>query len=301
MINLNHDLNDDFVEAIDLSTTIPKEESTFLGFSIKIPSVDTSPEEFERLFEKRRMIHQQGEAIQATLSEELLGVMRNKKLSRQDSQILSPPVETVLKAPEVRRTETEKPPHLSRTSSSPRMESLGKPRELTIVKEMASYPNAKWPTTRRSEYHIEHIKSNREIVDCFSTADTKTTSANTQPNKRSNYESKIVYESKSRQAPYYLPISSTDTTLLFESRFEGGNLMQVTQVEKYEYNLKLSPDMRTSGHQNWYYFRVKNVRKGITYKLRIINMRKKNSLYTKGMRPLVYSEKMAKEKGTNIY
>jgi cytosolic carboxypeptidase protein 2/3 len=42
--------------------------------------------------------------------------------------------------------------------------------------------------------------------------------------------------------PYYLPLSKDDTTLIFESRFESGNLRRAIQIYDYEYNLILKPD-----------------------------------------------------------
>ncbi|KAH9508360.1 Cytosolic carboxypeptidase 2 [Bulinus truncatus] len=85
-------------------------------------------------------------------------------------------------------------------------------------------------------------------------------------------------------------------TLGFESRFECGNLRQARRIGQYEYELVLKTDLYTFRHTQWYYFRVINVVPGITYKFRIVNLLKRDSLYNHGMRPLVYSEKDAQEK-----
>ncbi|XP_071955490.1 cytosolic carboxypeptidase 2-like isoform X2 [Antedon mediterranea] len=91
--------------------------------------------------------------------------------------------------------------------------------------------------------------------------------------------------------------SEEDTTLLFESRFESGNLMKATKVGEYEYNLLLRYDMYTNKHTQWFYFQVKNVKPGVRYRFTITNFLKSGSLYNMGMKPLMYSEKDAETKG----
>jgi len=61
--------------------------------------------------------------------------------------------------------------------------------------------------------------------------------------------------------PFYIPSSKDDTTLIFESRFESGNLRRAIQIYENEYNLILKPDYFTTGHTQWFYFSVANVRK----------------------------------------
>ncbi|GFO12547.1 cytosolic carboxypeptidase 2-like [Plakobranchus ocellatus] len=85
-------------------------------------------------------------------------------------------------------------------------------------------------------------------------------------------------------------------SLVFESRFECGNLRQARRVGQFEYELVLKPDLYTLRHTQWYYFRVNNAVPGVTYKLRIVNLLKRDSLYNHGMRPLLYSENDAQEK-----
>nr|CAD7268716.1 unnamed protein product [Timema shepardi] len=48
-------------------------------------------------------------------------------------------------------------------------------------------------------------------------------------------------------------------TLLFESRFESGNLRKVLQVSSKEYDLILMPDVNSSRHHQWFYFEVGNM------------------------------------------
>jgi hypothetical protein len=108
--------------------------------------------------------------------------------------------------------------------------------------------------------------------------------------------------------PFYNLNSTSDSTLLFESRFESGNLLAAFKLSENNYQLVIQNDTNTSGYSQWYYFRISNSRKGVTAKFNLINLTKKYSLYKKGMRILVYSEKKAeKEKigwhrgGENIH
>ncbi|NWH63440.1 CBPC2 carboxypeptidase, partial [Geococcyx californianus] len=88
-----------------------------------------------------------------------------------------------------------------------------------------------------------------------------------------------------------------DTTLLFESRFESGNLQRARRVGPFEYELTLRPDLYTSKHTQWFYFRVQNTRKDQLYRFTITNLAKPKSLYSMGMRPLFYSQHDAQSCG----
>uniref|UniRef100_A0A663F3K6 Cytosolic carboxypeptidase 2 n=1 Tax=Aquila chrysaetos chrysaetos TaxID=223781 RepID=A0A663F3K6_AQUCH len=88
-----------------------------------------------------------------------------------------------------------------------------------------------------------------------------------------------------------------DTTLLFESRFESGNLQKAVKVGPYEYVLTLRPDLYTAKHTQWFYFRVQNTRQGPLYRFTITNLAKPKSLYGEGMRPLFYSQRDAQSRG----
>merc|ERR1712224_822286 len=89
--------------------------------------------------------------------------------------------------------------------------------------------------------------------------------------------------------PYYTPTGPDDKTLVFESRFESGNLRRAVKVYDFEYDLVLNPDYNTKSHTQWYFFRVANTRRGPEYRFNIINMVKPTSVYNEGMRPLIYS------------
>ncbi len=87
---------------------------------------------------------------------------------------------------------------------------------------------------------------------------------------------------------------SSDNTLIFESRFECGNLAKAYKISGNEYDLELACDIKTRGHTQWFYFSVSNMRKGVTYTINITNFCKRDSLYSSGLRPLMYSDTRAK-------
>jgi hypothetical protein len=55
-------------------------------------------------------------------------------------------------------------------------------------------------------------------------------------------------------------------------------------------------DINTTGHTQWFYFRVQNTKRGQQVKFNIINYSKPDSLFNYGMKPAIYSEKKAEEK-----
>ncbi|CAJ1057342.1 cytosolic carboxypeptidase 2 [Xyrichtys novacula] len=95
----------------------------------------------------------------------------------------------------------------------------------------------------------------------------------------------------------FFDINQSDFTLEFESRFESGNLQKAVQVGIYDYELTLRTDMYTRKNTQWFYFRVRNMKAGVTYRFTIINLMKRSCLYSLGMRPLLYSEMAARDKG----
>ena len=79
-------------------------------------------------------------------------------------------------------------------------------------------------------------------------------------------------------------------SLLFESRFESGNLRRVIRRQETEYLLFLQEDTESKGHTQWYYFSVYSRNAGV-YRFEIGNLYKTKSLYREGMLPAVRSEK----------
>lgn len=84
-----------------------------------------------------------------------------------------------------------------------------------------------------------------------------------------------------------------DDVLLFESRFESGNLKKAIQVDKNEYELVLKPDYGTKNFTQWFYFKMSNTRRYREYTFHIINFVKADSQFNDGMMPLFYSKKEA--------
>lgn len=63
--------------------------------------------------------------------------------------------------------------------------------------------------------------------------------------------------------------------IIFESRFESGNLDCAIRTRVNEYDLFLRIDSNTNGHVMWYYFRVQNrENKGMKIRLNICNLRR---------------------------
>ncbi len=102
--------------------------------------------------------------------------------------------------------------------------------------------------------------------------------------------------------PYYIPKNLEDITLIFESRFETGNLRRAIHVQDYTYDLILKQDTASEkGTTQWFYFSIANTRKNKLYTFNIINLIKSDSVYNLGLKLLMYSEKDAKEKNISWF
>ena len=65
-----------------------------------------------------------------------------------------------------------------------------------------------------------------------------------------------------------------------------------------EYNLILNYDYNTSGHTQWFYFKVlSKLAAGTKVRLNILNLMKPDSLYNYGMKPCVKSKKHEEQQG----
>lgn len=106
----------------------------------------------------------------------------------------------------------------------------------------------------------------------------------------------VSKNSEAPPLPFYYPEGDQDKTLVFESRFESGNLLAAMKVSDNEYDMFLQNDINTNGHTQWYFFRVSNTRKGNKVKFNFNNLSKSDSLYNEGMRILAFSTKSKKEK-----
>ncbi|XP_052523952.1 LOW QUALITY PROTEIN: cytosolic carboxypeptidase 3 [Tympanuchus pallidicinctus] len=110
-------------------------------------------------------------------------------------------------------------------------------------------------------------------------------------------ESYFMYSQVRRLSPVkQIFHQEVDNTLIFEARFESGNLQKVVKIRnEFEYQLTLRTDLYTSRHVQWFYFQVSNTQAGMPYRFTIVNFTKRRSLYRHGLRPLLYSEVDAKE------
>lgn len=100
--------------------------------------------------------------------------------------------------------------------------------------------------------------------------------------------------------PRYTPQGENDATLVFESRFECGNLRRAVQTGPFEYDLLLRTDTKTTSHTRWFFFSVANTpgpQDPVTFN--IVNMTVDGSLFGHGMRPLIYSVKARARDGAS--
>ena len=94
--------------------------------------------------------------------------------------------------------------------------------------------------------------------------------------------------------PYYKLKDENDRTLIFESRFESGNLLCAFKTdEENKYQLFLQNDTNTTGYIQWFFFRVSNTQKGRKVNFNIINMLRPICLYKKGLKIMTYSKLQA--------
>jgi len=96
--------------------------------------------------------------------------------------------------------------------------------------------------------------------------------------------------------PFYKKKDQFDKTMIFESRFESGNLAAALKVNDSDYYLLLQNDVNTGGNTQWFFFRVGNTSKYQEVRFTLLNFSKPDSIFNEGMKVLVYSEKLALEK-----
>ena len=117
---------------------------------------------------------------------------------------------------------------------------------------------------------------------------------------------KTVFGNKLKS--YYSLKDKNDNTLIFESRFESGNLLCAFRTEdENSYQLYLQNDTNTTGYIQWFFFRVTNTKKGRKVNFNIINMLRKKCIYSHGLKIMTYSTLTAMKEnigwhraGTNV-
>ena len=115
---------------------------------------------------------------------------------------------------------------------------------------------------------------------------------------RSILEENFMKKKKVERGP--IPKDIQDDSLVFESRFESGNLAKATRITDNYYELRLRPDLFTSRHCQWFYFRVQNMRADMEYRFSFVNFLKPDSQYCVGMKPVLYSEKEVALTGVSV-
>lgn len=70
------------------------------------------------------------------------------------------------------------------------------------------------------------------------------------------------------------------------------------QIGDFEYDLFLTPDVRTCRGRQWFYFRVSNMVAGVPYVFNIANFDKINSQFNYGMQPVMFSTRDYLENGS---
>ncbi|XP_069852907.1 cytosolic carboxypeptidase 3 isoform X3 [Dipodomys merriami] len=181
---------------------------------------------------------------------------------------------------------------------------LREPRDLYGVSSSGPLSPTRWP------YHCEVINEKVHHIDWtpfFPEPVYIPTGLEIEPTYSNSKENTVVYLAEDtykepcfvysrvggNRTPLKQPADSCDNTLIFEARFESGNLQKVVKVAEYEYQLTLRPDLFTNKHTQWFYFQVTNTQAATLYRFTIVNFTKPASLYNRGMRPLFYSEKEA--------
>ncbi|XP_055709584.1 cytosolic carboxypeptidase Nna1 isoform X5 [Phlebotomus papatasi] len=182
---------------------------------------------------------------------------------------------------------------------------LKEPRDLFALPKERDYDcpqqAARWPiecqVLEERIYHIEYVPESPEPYY-------QPTGKELQPRPVGEENGIVIYNYNPVSAVNYFSRSSVGGSkyllnahpnppeiedLVFESRFESGNLAKAVKITSGYYELYLRPDMYTNRHTQWFYFRVMNTRKKINYRFSIVNLVKSDSLYNEGMRPLMYS------------
>ncbi|XP_046995654.1 cytosolic carboxypeptidase Nna1-like [Schistocerca americana] len=187
---------------------------------------------------------------------------------------------------------------------------LKEPRDLFALPKELDCPQqaARWPTECQVlEERVQHI----EYIPAMPEQYYQPTGREVQPKPIGEESGTVVFQYYPMSAVNYFsrssvggskyfmdasPVENPDE-LRFESRFESGNLAKVVKITDTYYELYLRTDLYTNRHMQWFYFRIENTRSCIMYRFSIVNLSKADSLYSAGMKPLMYSTKDAQLNG----
>ena len=135
---------------------------------------------------------------------------------------------------------------------------------------------------------IQENKNNQNVENIDNDTARKITETKNDTSKQNKIQRpKTVYN---ELKPYYKLKNKNDNTLIFESRFESGNLLCAFRTEDEDsYQLYLQNDTNTTGYIQWFFFRVSNTKKGRKVNFNIINMLRKKCIYNHGLKIMTYS------------
>lgn len=149
-------------------------------------------------------------------------------------------------------------------------------------------------TVYDAEKESPHYRNQVDFLDPTDTIRITRPTVNGRPveNLKPPTKNRYFKELKPWYKPYQYTTSKSekDDVLLFESRFESGNLKEAIQLDNYEYELVLKPDYGTKNYTQWFYFKISNTRRYREYIFHIINFVKPDSQFNDGMMPLFYSK-----------
>ena len=135
------------------------------------------------------------------------------------------------------------------------------------------------------KFEEENYANNKENISKDNNRFAKTGNYPNDNNKY--YRPNTVYN---ELKPYYTLKNKNDNTLIFESRFESGNLLCAFRTSDENcYQLYLQNDTNTTGYIQWFFFRVSNTKKGRKVNFNIINMLRKTCVYNQGLKIMTYS------------
>ena len=145
--------------------------------------------------------------------------------------------------------------------------------------------------TKNSIFHGYRPEDSLEMHEAYSSTETYSFSIN--PTIRNAYTI-IRKKMPKRDGRSFIGMKAEliDENLIFDSKFESGNLDKVTKIKDDEYDLYIRTDTNTYGKNQWYYFKVTNNGPEKEFKFNIVNFSKQSSLYSQGLQPCVYRESM---------
>ena len=157
--------------------------------------------------------------------------------------------------------------------------------EIAIISEN-NFENINNNENNAQNNEFQENKNNQNIENGSTIKNTNENNNNCSQNNKIPRPKTVYNELK----PYYKLKNKNDNTLIFESRFESGNLLCAFRTEDENcYQLYLQNDTNTTGYIQWFFFRVSNTRKGRKVNFNIINMLRKKCIYNHGLKIMTYS------------